>query len=199
MSRHHRSHSRRQRSNIKDINDESYYIDDERSIKNYDPTDIDENQEESNTTNSNDENTLNNLSENTSIVGVNNSSYSNHEKHHSNSRTSIRSISFIDNLKKYIGKTVTVYTTGGDSCRYNFTGTLLGVNNYFIRLAIKSCPSPVYQTRTNFNDNLDISSDPYSSADNCNSESNPCPEDTNSGTIADIPIDKIAALLRSNV
>ncbi|HBC95360.1 MAG TPA: hypothetical protein DC034_01005 [Clostridium sp.] len=158
MSRHHRSHSRRHPSNITTgINDESYYIDDERSSSDYDPVDIDENHEENRE------------------IGSNNCN-------------SIRSLNFIDNLKKYIGNKVTVYTTGGNSCGYNFTGTLLGVNKYFIRLE----EEPSKQPRI-------ITDDPYSLANNCNLESDSCSENTDKNTLVDIPIDKIAAFLRGNI
>ncbi|MEY8000147.1 hypothetical protein AB8U03_08030 [Clostridium sp. Mt-5] len=213
MSRHHRRH----RSGIKD---ESYYIPDEKSPSSSNFTDIDEknseegsswqttvypnvnsidevneNQEES----YNEKSTLNNPPENTPYIEVNNSSYSSHGKHHSNKCNSIGTTNFIDTLKKYIGEMVTVCTTGGDPCKCNFTGILLGVNNYFIRLVIKVGAAPIYQARNNFSNDLNTCSDPYSSADNCNSVSDSRCENSSGSTLIDIPTNRIAAFLHSNV
>ncbi|MHC6180240.1 hypothetical protein ACYUJ6_10355 [Clostridium sp. JNZ X4-2] len=223
MSRHHRRHSRNHPSDIKD---ESYYIPDEKTSLNSNSTDIDgENSEENSSwqttvypnvnpidevnqnqeeyhgdfTTYNEKNTLNNSPENTPYVEVNNLSYGSHGKHHSNKCNSIGAMNFIDTLKKYIGEMVTVCTTGGDPCRCNFTGILLGVNNYFIRLAVKLGSAPIYQPRNNFSNNLNTCSDPYSSAENCNSVSDSCCENNSTSTLIDIPTNRIAAFLHSNV
>ncbi|WP_244648287.1 hypothetical protein [Ruminiclostridium herbifermentans] len=45
-------------------------------------------------------------------------------------------------LKKYIGQTVTIFTTSGGMSGCGFTGVLLGVNECFVKLITQIGPAP---------------------------------------------------------
>ncbi|BAH06044.1 hypothetical protein CKR_0993 [Clostridium kluyveri NBRC 12016] len=174
---HHRRHSRGHHSNNED---EAYFIPNEKSPIDSNYIEIKEDCKADNTLW---ENTVctNELDEN---------------KLECDDCNNIGSISFIDNLKKHTGKKATIYTSGGDSRMYNFTGVLIGVNHCFIRLALNIAEAPVYEPENNYNDNLNPYNDilPF---DNCNSEQN-CKNDDIS-TFVDIPIDKITGFIHGNI
>jgi len=212
---HHRRHSRRHRSNHKDKN---YFISNEKSPIDSNYIDINANRKTDNTLwentaciNELDENKLEcadsfgicneqDSPENLPINNYNDSSIVETIPsccaQTSTDCNNIGSMSFIDNLKKHTGKKTTIYTSGGDSCRCNFTGILIGVNHCFIRLVIKIGETPVYEPENNCNDDLNSYNDilPF---DNCNSEQN-CKNDDIS-TFVDIPIDKITSFIHSNI
>ncbi|MCI1946416.1 hypothetical protein [Clostridium luticellarii] len=215
MSRHHRRHSRNHRS---DIIDENYYVPDERSNSNsigieekdseednlwqnpvYSKINLeDKNQGEDDGNIPNREDPPENLSESTPFAKVSNSSNHSRKKHHLDKYNGIGAISFTEMLKKYIGQMVTIHTVGGNTSRCNFSGILLGVNNHFIRLILRVGSAPFYPAKNDFINDLNTYSDPYSSADNCNSESKPCPENNNMSAFVDIPINKITAFFHGN-
>jgi hypothetical protein len=48
---------------------------------------------------------------------------------------------FLD-LRDHIGETVTIFTTSGGASGSGFTGVILSVNNCFVRLAMRIGPAP---------------------------------------------------------
>ena len=46
----------------------------------------------------------------------------------------IFSDNFVEHLKRYIGETVTIFTTSGGQSGQGFTGVVLAVNDCFVRL-----------------------------------------------------------------
>lgn len=94
--------------------------------------------------------------------------------------------SFMKNLSKYIGQTVSVFTTSGGSSGQGFTGLLLSVNSDFIKVITQIGPAPgsllgFYYTASlgnNMQNQLDINS---------------------LGSVADIPIRSIAAFVHNAV
>ncbi|MFL0252674.1 hypothetical protein ACJDT4_19860 [Clostridium neuense] len=49
---------------------------------------------------------------------------------------------FLDELPRFIGQTVTIYTTSGGESGFGFTGVLVAINNSFVRLITQIGPAP---------------------------------------------------------
>ncbi|MFL0195432.1 hypothetical protein ACJDU8_07620 [Clostridium sp. WILCCON 0269] len=107
----------------------------------------------------------------------------------------IESISFIDNLKRYIGEIVTISTPGADFCQCNSIGTLIEVNNYFIRLAIKPDGLPIYTSENTYSDDLNINNQLSLPTNDYNLNCT----NNDTGALVDIPIDKITAFTHSGI
>lgn len=113
---------------------------------------------------------------------------------------------FVKHLSRYIGKTVTIYTTSGGQSGLGFTGMLLSVNNCFIRLSTRVDPAPDCSLDNGCAGYLERS---YGSNHSCyayhrnyrnngyyeNFESN----ESGVGTVADIPINRIVSFVHNNV
>ncbi|WP_446899672.1 hypothetical protein ACSVC9_07260 [Clostridium sp. LBM24168] len=173
MSRHHRRHYKSHNERYEDNN--TYMDTDYKPIE---------------------ENTiLENTSDTTNLLGdENHDTYrsSNKNKHEYNN-CSVGSMSFSDNLSRYIGKPVTIFTSScGNS---GFSGVLIAVNKYFIRLISKIGPAPDYPLNNSCSsDNLvENCYDPYKLDDSCYKNN----KDPNLGSLVDIPINKIAAFVHN--
>ncbi|MDD3693548.1 MAG: hypothetical protein PHX02_06560 [Oscillospiraceae bacterium] len=49
---------------------------------------------------------------------------------------------FVDHLRRFVGETVTIFTTSGGQSGDGFTGVILAVNNCFVRLITRIGPAP---------------------------------------------------------
>lgn len=109
---------------------------------------------------------------------------------------SIDNMNFIDNLRLYIGELVTIFTIDGGNTEQGFSGVLVEINGYFLRLQTKIGTGPAcflenYSDSDNSQENYyDIYSrnDKYHNEKNCNCQ-----------CLVDIPIDKIAAFVHSKL
>jgi hypothetical protein len=124
----------------------------------------------------------------------NNRSSRNKNRHEKNN-CSIGSMSFSDNLSRYIGKPVTIFTSSGGNSGYGFSGVLISVNRYFLRLITKIGPIPdcPINNSCNSDDLVENCYDPYKLDDDCY-ENN---DNSKLGSLVDIPIDKIVAFVHN--
>lgn len=120
---------------------------------------------------------------------------SSNKNKHENNNCSIGSISFSDNISRYIGKPVTVFTASGGNSGSGFSGVLIAVNKYFLRLITKIGPAPDCPLSNSCNSNnlTENCYDPYKLDDNCYENGG----DSNLGSLVDIPIDKIVAFVHN--
>lgn len=104
-------------------------------------------------------------------------------------------------LARYLGETVTVYTTSGGDSGAGFTGVLIAVNWDFIRLLSDIGPAPACALGSccskkkcchDFDDNDDFDDD-----SNQNNRIN-CGLRT-TGAVVDIPINRIAAFVHNAI
>lgn len=130
--------------------------------------------------------------ENTNLLEGNNTFNPNNRNKHENNNCSIGSMTFLNNLNRYIGKSVTIFTTSGGNSGSGFSGVLIAVNKYFIRLITKIGPAPASPINNSFSpENISENCyDPYKLDDNCSENT-----DNNFGPMVDIPIDKIVAFV----
>jgi hypothetical protein len=87
---------------------------------------------------------------------------------------------FLDDLKRFIGTTVTVFTTSGGESGSGFTGVLITVDPCFIRLVSRIGPAP---------------EDPLTDRDRCRNRN----KFNRVGSVVEIPIDRIAAFVHSAI
>lgn len=99
---------------------------------------------------------------------------------------------FVEHLSRYIGETVTIFTTSGGVSGQGFTGVLLSVNHCFIRLITRIDPDPgrvLSSSRTGRE---------YRYGGYYGDSSNTGALYT-IGSVADIPIDRIASFVHNAV
>lgn len=105
---------------------------------------------------------------------------------------------FMLHLSRYIGETVTIFVTSGGKSGLGFTGVILSVNSYYVRLITRIGPAPACplgNTCTCVNEKANISE-----VELDHSENNKWTiVDNTLGSITDIPIDKIAAFTHNTV
>lgn len=97
---------------------------------------------------------------------------------------------FINHIRKFIGETVTIFTTSGGVSGSGFTGVVLAVNCDFVRLVLEQGSAP-----TNPFGNLGEDED---DDDNCGRRRRRrhCQR---VGAVCDIPIDRIASFVHNAV
>ena len=118
----------------------------------------------------------------------------NEKETNSHQNCSFDDMNFIDNLRIYIGELVTIFTVDGGNTEHGFSGFLMEVNGYFIRLETKIGTGPACFIE-NFSDSDNSQEnyyDIYSRNDKYNNE-----ENCNCQCLVDIPIDKIAAFVHN--
>jgi hypothetical protein len=92
--------------------------------------------------------------------------------------------SFVEHLERFIGETVTIYTTSGGQSGCGFTGCILRVNPCFVRLVTRIGAAPGCAVG--------------SSCERCRRD--PCNFSIrNIGSVCDIPIDRIACFVHNAV
>jgi hypothetical protein len=96
----------------------------------------------------------------------------------------------VDHLRRYIGETVTIFTTSGGQSGQGFTGVILSVNNCFVRLITRIGPAPGCALGNACN-NYGRS---WYGSDDCKGR-----DFRNLGSVTDIPIDKIASFVHNAV
>lgn len=105
---------------------------------------------------------------------------------------------FMLHLSRYIGETVTIFVTSGGKSGLGFTGVILSVSSYYVRLITRIGPAPACplgNTCTCVNEKANISE-----VELDHSENNKWTiVDNILGSITDIPIDKIAAFTHNTV
>lgn len=88
-----------------------------------------------------------------------------------------------NDLCKYVGKTVTIYTTSGGPSGGGFTGVLMCVNDCYARLVIRKGPAPCCAIGDGCHDERDM---------------NEC-QDRCFGAVADIPLNRIACFVHNAI
>jgi hypothetical protein len=102
-------------------------------------------------------------------------------------------------LEKYIGETVTIFTTSGGMSGCGFTGVLLGVNDCFVKLITQIGPAPGCAIGNACNGT------PYANGIGCMSDNSNMGNMHNGypissvGSVTDIPICSIAAFTHNAV
>lgn len=103
---------------------------------------------------------------------------------------------FVDHLRRFIGETVTVYTTSGGQSGDGFTGVVLSVNDDFLRLITRIGPAPGCA--------LGSACDGRNRHRSCGCGCGRRHDDDNNffnrvGSVTDIPIDRIASFVHNAV
>ncbi|MHB8063547.1 MAG: hypothetical protein ACYDG2_13100 [Ruminiclostridium sp.] len=102
-------------------------------------------------------------------------------------------------LEKYIGETVTIFTTSGGMSGCGFTGVLLGVNDCFVKLITQIGPAPGCAIGNSCNGT------PYANGTGCMSDNNNIGNVHNGypigtvGSVTDIPVCSIAAFTHNAI
>ncbi len=105
--------------------------------------------------------------------------------------------SFVEHISRFIGETVTIFTTSGGASGCGFTGTLLWVNPCFVRLVDRLGSPPANPLSESICGEMEM-----------DMEERPCgahrkhkdEEDVFMvGSVCDIPVDKIAAFCHNSV
>ncbi len=96
---------------------------------------------------------------------------------------------FIENLSRYIGETVTIFTQSGGESGYGFTGVIFTVNKCFVRLITQIGPAPGDAASPCYPDPNRINKNYY----------NGCYIINNVGSITDIPINKISSFVHNAI
>jgi len=105
-------------------------------------------------------------------------------------------------LEKYIGETVTIFTTSGGMSGCGFTGVLLGVNDCFVKLITQIGPAPGCAIGNA------CSGTPYANGIGCMSDNNNMGNMHNMnngypigsvGSVTDIPVCSIAAFTHNAI
>ena len=124
-------------------------------------------------------------------------------------------VSFVNDLSRHIGQTVTIFTTSGGQSGMGFTGVLVLVNNRFVRLITQLGSAPgcalgnccdERQERPSFNRNeefgeVNIQNENFEGREEFNRRERnrfDCSGRT-LGSIVDIPIDRIASFVHNAV
>ncbi len=112
--------------------------------------------------------------------------------------------SFVEHLSRYIGETVTIFTTSGGQSGQGFTGVVLSVNKCFVRLITRIGSAPGCALGNTCNGY----SNGYSNSRRCcgnNGYSNYGNnyggdyDRRNLGSVTDIPLDRIASFVHNAV
>ncbi|MGB8451641.1 MAG: hypothetical protein WCD89_04845 [Anaerocolumna sp.] len=92
---------------------------------------------------------------------------------------------FIPHISKFVGQTVTVFTTSGGLSGSGFTGVVLAVNCDFIRLVIKQGSAPINPLNVGYDDG-------------CNGRKyrDCC---YRAGAVVDIPFDRISSFVHNAI
>ncbi len=105
---------------------------------------------------------------------------------------------FVDHLRRFVGETVTIFTTSGGQSGDGFTGVILAVNNCFVRLITRIGPAPGCALgnacnnygRNNYGNNCSCDRGNYGRGYGGNNVV---------GSVTDIPIDRIASFVHNAV
>lgn len=113
----------------------------------------------------------------------------------------IFSDNFADHLRRFIGETVTIFTTSGGQSGQGFTGVVLAVNDCFVRLITRIGSAPGCALGNSCSNNRGYNNrccDRDYNYNNYNNYNNGGFNHT-LGSVADIPIDRIASFVHNAV
>lgn len=102
---------------------------------------------------------------------------------------------FINHIRRFIGETVTVFTTSGGESGEGFTGVVLAVNCDFVRLVLQQGSAPTNP----FEDDEDEDEDDCYGRGNNNRRRRRHRRCQKVGAVVDIPINRIAAFVHNAV
>ncbi len=106
--------------------------------------------------------------------------------------------SLIEHLSRFVGKTVTIFTTSGGASGCGFTGVLLFVNPCFVRLVIRQGTSPSNPLSESICG--EKNGEDYGMMPGCGMHhKKKHHEDSMVGSVCDIPIDKIASFCHNAI
>ncbi|MCM0650958.1 hypothetical protein NBE98_21605 [Clostridium swellfunianum] len=101
---------------------------------------------------------------------------------------------FLNNLSRYIGQTVTIFTTSGGQSGSGFTGVLAMVNPSFVRLITQIGPAPGCALGSCCDPNFGIQGN-----NSPGGQGRASCQVNNLGSVVDIPVDRIASFVHNAV
>lgn len=113
--------------------------------------------------------------------------------------------SLVRHLCKFVGETVTIFTTSGGASGCGFTGVILSVNHKFVRLLTRMGEPPANPLAKNICGDIDggcmsgYKGFGMSDGDSLLGKSHMKDSGSRVGSICDIPIDRIAAFCHNTV
>lgn len=113
--------------------------------------------------------------------------------------------SLVNHLYRFIGETVTIFTTSGGPSGCGFTGVLLSVNNRFVRLLTQMGDAPSNPLSRHICNDMgsgcmpSFNSFSISNNDNLLSTNSSKTNGNKMGSVCDIPINRIAAFCHNTV
>lgn len=112
--------------------------------------------------------------------------------------------SLVRHLCRFIGETVTIFTTSGGPSGCGFTGVLLSVNNRFVRLLTSMGDAPSNPLAKNICSEMggcmpNFNSFGLSDSDSLLGKNSMKGSGSKFGSVCDIPIDRIAAFCHNTV
>ena len=93
--------------------------------------------------------------------------------------------SLVQHMCRFIGQTVTIFTTSGGPSGCGFTGLLMSVNPCYVRLSTEIGAAPANPLSTTICPRIP--------------RTDKCQKDCNVGSVCDIPVDKIAAFCHNAI
>lgn len=112
---------------------------------------------------------------------------------------------FVRQISRYVGETVTIFTTSGGASGCGFTGVVLSVNRCFLRLVTDFGAAPTNPLAENICTDMDCGMDPggirgcnLASSDIQNGNGRRHPTRA-VGSVVDIPVDRIAAFCHNAI
>lgn len=102
-------------------------------------------------------------------------------------------------LCEYIGETVTIFTTSGGASGCGFTGVLLEVNPCYVRLMTRMGTPPANPLAENICGDFDNGYGPGSGPKGCGGGMPDRNQYFRSGSVCDIPVNKIASFCHNAV
>lgn len=127
---------------------------------------------------------------------------SRHNGSGSSGNTGSRS-SFLRNIREFIGETVTIFTTSGGASGFGFTGVILSVNQRFLRLMTDPGASPANPLADSTFGDPDNEGRAFGGISRNGSSyagrGNDCRSTRATGSVCDIPIDRIAAFTHNAI
>lgn len=102
---------------------------------------------------------------------------------------------FEEEIARYIGETVTIFTTSGGESGIGFTGVVLSVNKNFVRLITRIGTGPGCPLGSACNDHEDHNNRGYDNDRGCDNHN----RGFRVGSVTDIPINRITAFVHNAI
>ncbi len=107
-----------------------------------------------------------------------------------------REMALVEHMRRFIGKTVTIFTTSGGASGCGFTGVILSVNSRFVRLVTDQGFPPTNPLAENICGDMDNGPGPRGGLGFCKGNDRPF---RTVGSVCDIPVDRIAAFCHNAI